>query len=204
MKLHSINNNPNYSAIILAGGNSTRMGFPKPWLLKKSNTFLSEIIKSYKFLGIKNIVVVLNEKFTTSRWENELIEVESNATLIKNYLPNKGRLYSLQLGLKAVKSDLVFIHNVDNPFVEKETLEKLTNHTELNGVTIPIFKEKGGHPVIISKLVKKEIINNYQNYKILKEVFSKFPKKYVEVKSNSILKNINTLQELEACKYELV
>lgn len=197
------NNNQKYSVIILAGGNSLRMGSPKAWLLKGNTTFLSEIIKSYQLFGIETITVVLNEKFTTSEWKNELSEIKSNATLIKNCSPEKGRLYSLQLGLKAVKSDFAFIHNVDNPFVENEVLEELINHTEINGVTIPTFKEKGGHPVIINEVVKKEIIDNYQNYETLKEVLANFPKKYIEVKSNSILKNINTPQELETYKYEL-
>lgn len=197
------NYNQIYSVIVLAGGNSLRMGSPKAWLLKGNTTFLSEIIKSYQLFGIETITVVLNEKFTTSEWKNELSEIKSNTTLIKNCSPEKGRLYSLQLGLKAVKSDFVFIHNVDNPFVENEVLKELIHQTEINGVTIPTFKEKGGHPVIINGVVKKEIIDNYQNYETLKEVFANFPKKYIEVKSNSILKNINTPQELESYKYEL-
>ena len=194
----------NSSAIILAGGNSSRMNYPKPWLKINSQvTFLASIINSFITYGIKDIVVVLNEKFTNSKWKNELSAIEKNCSIVLNNEPDKGRLYSLRLGLKHTKSNNVLIHNVDSPFVENEVLELLFNNIELNGITIPSHNEKGGHPVIISKAVKEEIINNYKNHKTLKEVFSNFPKKYIEVDSNSILKNINTPHDLKEVIHEL-
>lgn len=194
----------NYSAIILAGGHSSRMGYPKPWLKKENgNTFLAEIVTVFKRFGIKDVIVVLNEKFTSHDWEKELTEIEKDATVIKNSNPEKGRLYSLKLGLENVKSDCFFIHNVDNPFVKSEVLEQLADNLVANGITIPSYQDKGGHPVIINNEVKNEIINNYKNHKTLKNVFAHFPKKHIEVNSNSILKNINTPQELEEANYEL-
>ncbi len=203
MNLGIEHNFSSISVIILAGGNATRMGFPKPWLLKGNTTFLKEIVDSYLRFGIENIIVILNEKFATPEWENELGEVNGNASIIKNHFPEKGRLHSIYLGLKEVKSDYIFIHNCDNPFVEDEVLNKLTSNINKGAILIPTFTDKGGHPVVINKLVRKEILNNYQHYNTLNEVFSNFSKKRVKVRSNSILKNINTPQELEAYKYEL-
>ena len=191
------------SVIILAGGKSVRMGYPKPWLKKNNDTtFLVEIVSTFKNFGVDDIVVVLNDKLMTKEWENQLIRVKQNALVIKNHVPEKGRLYSLQLGLKATKYDTLFIHNVDNPFIENEVLEQLSNKVETRGVTIPSYQGRGGHPVIISKTVKNEIINNYQNHTTLKEIFTCFTKTYIDVNSNSILKNINTPQDLAKAKYE--
>ena len=196
--------NNNYSVIILAGGHSSRMGYPKAWVkMDNGSTFLSAIVSSFIEFGISEVIVVLNKSFANNDWKEELSAVKQNATIIKNSNPEKGRLYSLQLGLNAIKNDTVFIHNVDNPFIENSVLKLLSNNVELNGITIPSFKEKGGHPVVINRKVKSEIINNYQNYETLKEVFTHFPKKYIEVNSSSILKNINTPQELEELRYEL-
>ncbi len=196
--------NHNYSTIILAGGNAARMNYPKPWLrLDNDITFLAEIVTAFKSFGITDIVVVLNTKFTTKEWSKEFLMIEQNTTIIKNPYPEKGRLFSLQLGLKAIKNNTVFIHNVDNPFIENDVLAQLSNNIENNGITIPSFNNKGGHPVIINESVKNEIINNYKNYKTLKEVFKHFPKKYVEVKNSSILRNINTPEELKKAKNEL-
>jgi CTP:molybdopterin cytidylyltransferase MocA len=194
----------NSSVIVLAGGDSSRMGLPKSWLeLDNGITFLETIVSSFKQFGFDDIVVVLNAKYTKIEWVEELSKIKQYTTIIKNSNPEKGRLYSLQLGLNAIKNDTVFIHNVDNPFIENSVLKLLSNNVELNGITIPSFKEKGGHPVVINRKVKSEIINNYQNYETLKEVFTHFPKKYIEVNSSSILKNINTPQELEELRHEL-
>ena len=179
------------------------MGSPKCWLKIRDATFLLEIANLYNSNGVKNIVIVLNEKFTGLSWDKEVIEVEKIAFLIKNNSPEKGRLYSLQLGLKAIKSDFVFIHNVDNPFVDNVVLKNLIEHNKLKEIIIPTFNNKGGHPVIINRTIQNEIIENYDSYKTLKEIFSNYSKEYIEVDSKSILKNINTPQELEQMKYEL-
>ncbi|MCB9363401.1 MAG: NTP transferase domain-containing protein [Flavobacteriales bacterium] len=195
----------NIAVIILAGGHSSRMGYPKPWLKNDDNvTFLSEIITSYKQFGINEVIVVLNEKFTTREWENELLISSENATIIKNNLVDKGRLHSLQLGLNHSSSDFNIIHNVDNPFVEYKVLAKLLTDIENQEIIIPTYNNKGGHPVIISKNVKNEITNNYNEYSTLKDVFFKFKKKYVDVNSNTILININTPKDLESLFYEPV
>jgi len=192
------------SAIILAGGNSVRMGFPKAWLRTKDNmSFLAAIVNTYKSSGIVDIVVVLNAKFATKEWEKEIANIDKSATIIKNSKPEKGRLYSLHLGLNRVVNESTFIHNVDNPFVESIVLDQLSNCINTYGVSIPSFQGKGGHPVIISQPIALEIAQHFSKYKTLKDVFSKFPKTYVEVNSNSILKNLNTPQELAALKYEL-
>ena len=197
--------NYNYSVIIIAGGNSYRMGYPKLWLKDDNGiSFLSTICNTYKRCGFADIIVVINEKFTTKEWKNEIALVEGFTTIIINSKPENGRLYSLSLGLKAVKTDSIFIHNVDNPFIEKEVIEQLVKEGNKNGVTIPTYKGKGGHPVIIDTNVKFEITSNYSNYKTLKEVFEHFPKKRVEVNSDSILSNINTPEQLAKTNYELV
>ncbi|KAA3652953.1 MAG: hypothetical protein DWP98_00590 [Bacteroidetes bacterium] len=193
------------TALILAGGHSSRMAFPKTW--KKTSegiTFLNNIVRLYKNAGVLNVVVVLNEKFTREQWENELLEIKSSAILVKNSYPTKGRLYSLQLGLRFCPSKFVFIHNVDSPFTPSVVIDKILNQVEENGVTIPSFKGKGGHPVLISNAVKNEIINRYESYETLRDVFACFPKKYVAVENASVLQNINTPQDLALFNYEVV
>ena len=204
MKSNCNTNLKDCSAIILAGGNSSRMGYPKPWVKKENGkTFLLDIVTSFIDFGILEVIVVLNKSFVTNNWKEVLAEVERNSTIIENTKPEKGRLYSLSLGLKASTSNFIFIHNVDSPFVEKETLAQLSGRIEINGITIPSYQSKGGHPVIINNAVSTEIVNNYENYETLKEVFNHFPKKYIEVDSDSILKNINTPEQLTETNYEL-
>lgn len=194
-----------FTVIILAGGHSSRMGEPKPWIKNESGiTFLNEIISSYVQFGISNIIVVLNELFTKEQWQKEYQIVNKKAIIVKNNQVDKGRLFSLKLGLTYSNDNYNIIHNVDNPFVEYKVLNELFNNINENGVTIPTYNNKGGHPIIINEKVKKEIISNYKQYTTLKELLLKFDKKYVAVESNSILTNINTKEDLESMMYELV
>ena len=203
MKLNT--DNIDLSLIILAGGRSSRMGHPKPWLRKENGiTFLNDIITSYRQFGIDNIIVVLNEEFTQNDWEENFLAINKKAIIIKNNQVDKGRLHSLQLGLSHSSSALNIIHNVDNPFVEYKVLTELLADIENQEIIIPTYNDIGGHPVIINKNVKTEITSNYKKYNTLKDVFSKFKKKYVNVDSNTILININTPKDLETLFYEPV
>lgn len=194
-----------YSAIILAGGNSSRMGYPKPWLKDDDGLYyLQRIINTYKKCGIEDIVVVLNKKFAIGNWETQVKSVNEDAVVVLNSTPEKGRLYSLQLGLQQAQNDLVFIHNTDNPFVKSETIYQLISASKNNAITNPLFGNKGGHPVVINTEVKKEIIKNFHYYNTLKEVFNEFNTVYIKVNDEHVLKNINTPEEYEAMKHELV
>jgi len=196
--------NNSCSVIILAGGHSSRMGSPKSWLRINNDTFCNQIVSTYFNYGITDITVILNEKHATKEWEKELKMVSQKATIVINPYPNNGRLFSIYLGLKSVKNNSVFIHNVDHPFIDVEVLKQLENNINTAEVIIPSYLGKGGHPVLITENVINEISTNYQGYKSLKEALGFFTKKHIDVNSNSILNNINTPQHFEALINESV
>lgn len=194
------------AVIVLAGGNSSRMSFPKPWLIFEDNvTFLETIINKYKCAGFKKMVISLNKAFFLTDYTNRIEFLELHATIIQNSYPEKGRLYSLYIALKELKEvDFAFIHNVDNPFVDVEVINTLYKESNDMGSTIPSYHGKAGHPIIISKIVIDEIINHYEKYSSLKDVINGFDKKYVEVNDSKILININTPQDYNNVMNELV
>ena len=194
------------AVIVLAGGNSSRMNFPKPWLIFEDNaTFLETIINRYKCLGFKKMLISLNKAFFLTDYTDRIEFLELHATIIQNSYPEKGRLYSLYIALKELTSvDFAIIHNVDNPFVDDEAIHTLCKERNLNGTTIPTFNQKAGHPIIIGKAIMNEIINNYEKYESLKEMINEFDKKYVEVNSSRILININTPQDYNKVINEFV
>ena len=183
------------SVLILAGGESSRMKFPKPWLKKDYyHTFLSSIIHQYRSLGFINIVVVLNENFAINEWRKNFLVCDKLAKIVLNTSPEKGRLHSIFLGLKGISSPYTLLHNVDNPYVNNEAINSILKNYK-DDITIPQFEGKGGHPVLFNLKVRKEIIENYHQYGSLKDVFEKFNRNYVNVNSNTIHQNINTPSE---------
>lgn len=185
------------SLILLSGGKSTRMGTPKAWVkLYNKGSFAEQILSCYNTFDLQKQVLVLNKIHQNKAEEAKLKQLFSPLHIIYNPKTEKGRLYSLKIGLEQITTDLCFIHNIDQPFVTKETLEALLNQSSYGDVVIPTYHEKGGHPILISKNIINELKSQYKKYATLKELLNQFGKTYVAVHSDEILTNINTPDEL--------
>lgn len=192
-------------AIILAGGKSSRMNFPKPWLpYSSSELFLEHIVNSYRQVGVDDLVVVINNEFCLDPWLQRVEKLSKHVTLIKNHNPEKGRLYSLKLGIRAMKKSFVLIHNVDNPFLDEQMYNGLISNLNMEGATVPSYLGKGGHPIVINSLIQNEITNTEEDCKSLREVLGKHSVTRVEVLTDTILTNLNTPLEYQKIVGEIV
>ncbi len=180
-------------ALILAAGASSRMGRPKLSLaFDKNNSFIEHIAGQYDALGCTEIRSVVNLAHF-SYYRKALLPPK--ATYIINKEPQSSRFYSLQLGLQAIKNpQAVFVHNVDNPFVEKDVLQKMIALLDHADYVTPRYRGRGGHPVLLSKKVVQAIVNTKGSEPILSDFLKDFRRKSVAVSYASILTNINTPQ----------
>jgi molybdenum cofactor cytidylyltransferase len=197
--------NDRIGAIILAGGKSSRMKFPKPWLsYDDDKLFLEHIIDVYKRAGISNVVIVLNHSYCTGKWLKYFKLIENDAIVTQNPQPDLGRIHSIKLGIRSLKKPFAFIQNVDNPFVKTDVIEMLRNNANLHGTTIPTHLGKGGHPILINDSVQLEILKSPEKERNLRTIISKFPNQRIEVKDSALLKNINTPEEYKQVMNGLV
>ena len=137
-----------FSTIILSSGLSERMGQPKA-LLKwdQSTTFIEKIINEFLKAGSESVICMINE--ITEPFCKKMI-VPQNVKFIVNHHPDWGRFYSIRTGLNEVKdSNFCFVHNVDNPFVSLEAINKLLAKRNPDAWCSPVYMEKGGHPVLL-------------------------------------------------------
>lgn len=186
--------------LILAGGKSERMNFPKAYLLFKEQTFLKRIVEEYYNAGIKNIFVLLNEDFCVEKWKKFIDQIKLKATIIKNPDPERGRFHSLKLGLKKMRDlEFCFIQNIDNPFVNKNIITSLIAVRNSAGYASPQFMGKNGHPVLISKKIIRHLNSLPEGNFNLKNILSEFSRHIVQVNNNDILININTAEEYKRC-----
>jgi molybdenum cofactor cytidylyltransferase len=186
------------SAVILAAGLSSRMGQPK-FLLKLPNgkTFLEEIVEKFHKFGCAEIIVVLN-KDGISALNTSQILLPDNTKIVENPHPEKERFYSLQCGLKALKKDNpVFVHNVDNPFVDHKVLADLYSNLKGYDYVKPVFEGKGGHPVLFSRKLVNDINSEPLVAIKLNEYLQNKMSAIVEINEPSILTNINTIEDLD-------
>lgn len=194
-----INKSNNETAvIILAAGKSQRMGTPKFFLkYDKNRCFLQKIIEDYMIWGINEIIVVLNptglKKVSTSK-----LDLPGKTIITVNDKHPTSRFYSIKKGLCAIKkATSALIHNVDNPFVEKDVLDSLIANKNKGDYIVPQYKNKGGHPILINhEIIKNTIIedNYYNNFK---EFLNSYTKIYVAANNDKILVNINSPTDFE-------
>lgn len=184
------------SVVILAAGNSGRMGEPKSLLKWDENeTFIQKIIDEYKKFGCESIVVVVNNA-VIDLYEKYSYNFFSDITLVINNHLEWERFYSVKLGLNALKDkQFCFIQNVDNPFVSQNLLQLLFADKDFFSYNVPYYKDKGGHPILINKQIINSILNTFENDLNLKNVLSPFNKKKIAVDDETIFYNINNKQE---------
>jgi molybdenum cofactor cytidylyltransferase len=153
---------PGLYAVILAAGQSTRMGTDKallPWPPAASGsastgqTFLSAAIRALDLFSDKVIVVV-------GKNENNLAPVvyANGASLVRNPDPDRGQFSSLQVGLREVLSegrDSAMVTLVDRPPATAATLKTLcsafTDAASDVWAVVPEFNGKHGHPYLVAR-----------------------------------------------------
>ena len=185
----------NITLIILAAGNSSRMGSPKG-LLKINNDFLiNHHINNFKNLKGEKIIV------TTGIHHEEYKKViDENISIIKNNKISLGQFHSIQLALKNLKTDSAFLMPVDTHPLKEQTIMQIYKNADNYKVCVPTYNGLGGHPIFMnSDFIKsiKSISKNNQNFRLdyqIKKLNSNSLKR-VEIDDSGICSNINTLKD---------
>ncbi len=140
------------AGLILAAGESSRMGQDKALLLYRGRTFLETIISTLSRAGISRIVVVLGHHAEAIQRAVRLEGVE----VVVNRKWTLGQTTSLQAGVMTLSSaevEAMVVCLVDQPLVSPDTIKKLVQAFEEAGapVVIPTCQSLRGHPVIIGR-----------------------------------------------------
>ena len=145
--------------VILAAGDSTRMGSPKALLLTPDGrTFVAAIVQTFTTAGVGDIVVV------TGRDHDRIVEALASARLpvfpriARNENPSRGQLSSLLTGMDAVvtsDTEAVVVTLVDVPLVAPETVRLVVSEWQRTRAPIvrPAIGERHGHPVVFDQRV---------------------------------------------------
>ncbi len=188
----------NYGAIILAGGKSERMNYPKPFLTDNGKNFLQKIVEEYYYSRVKDICLVINRNFCEGEWKKHFEQVVPYVKTIEKTDPEEGRFHSIKLGIKnLLYADFLFIQNADNPFVNNRIITSLKRHRLALGYTQLFHQGHKGHPILISKRIINTINNIHDNDYNLRTILEDFPKTDLETEDNRVLANINTQEDYQ-------
>ncbi|MBE0663901.1 MAG: NTP transferase domain-containing protein [Bacteroidales bacterium] len=190
--------NKTTSVLLLAAGFSERMGQEKFALeFTPGVSFLEHIVHQYHQFGCGKIVVVVNPRGEKIIKQN-LFQFPGKVEVVVNAYPERGRFASVKTGLMSLQNeDFVFLQNIDNPDISVDWLTALLDHVGNTDYTYPVFRGKGGHPVLIRKMIVHEIINEKADDMILKVFLNRFIKSTIEINDFGMLTNINTLKDYQ-------
>jgi len=183
--------------VILAAGRSERMKEMKAFLHYDENVrFIEKILSTYSGWGCSEIVVVTNPE-TMQRMKLAGM-VPSTVTMVVNDHLEFERFFSVKLGLGAIRlSSFCFIQNVDNPFIDSQILDLIYEHRSNEKYVSPVFKGKGGHPVLLNRENMNRICKWNVNSANFKEVLGTFECRNVEMPDDRVLININSPEEYQ-------
>ncbi|MBA7641427.1 Molybdenum cofactor cytidylyltransferase [subsurface metagenome] len=147
------------NAIILAAGQSKRMGKLKPLLRFNDKTFLDRIISVLKLSDADRITVVLGAEAETITKSVDLSG--TNVVINKDY--QKGQLSSLIAAIeqRQQETDAVLVCLADAPFITEEVVNRIISKFKEtnNPIVVPVFNKKRGHPVLFSSSLFNELLN---------------------------------------------
>ena len=180
----------NFSAVILASGLSERMGQPKALLQwDNSITFLEKIVNEYSKAGCTEIIYVINKKIEPFCKD---LNLPTEAKPVMNLHPEWGRFYSIKIGTQEAKDcDFCFIQNVDNPFVDVEIIKTIYSERNSEAWCSPVYKEKGGHPILLPKWIIQKMPQINDNDTSLLDFLNPFKRIKIEAPNDLILRNLN-------------
>ena len=146
------------AGIILAAGESTRMGTDKALLDYAGTTFLQRLI-DLLLPRASPLVVVLGhnaEKIRATLAPHPDLQIVIN----ENY--PAGQLSSLQAGIRALPGDVpgALVTLVDHPAVAGSTLDLILERFRSGAppLLIPLHQGRRGHPVFFSRKLLNEIL----------------------------------------------
>ena len=150
-------------AVILAAGESSRMGQPKALLPIDGVRFIERIVTALKSSGIAKIFVVLGHNAEDMRRQIEELPV----TIIINPEYKKGQLSSLQTAIQHLESlqmsdgvEGILVHLVDHPYINPNLVKLIIQRFQetKKSIVVPRFRGRRGHPVLFARSLLSELL----------------------------------------------
>ena len=187
-------------AILLAAGESRRMGQLKALLPWQGVSLIKHQVASLRAGGVDQVVVVLGHR--SDELKSELGDTAGVSwQLNPDYL--QGKTTSIKAGLNALGTDqpqALLLLNVDQPRSAGVIRFLLEGHLSQGSlITIPTHNGKGGHPIILSPTLLDELRRIDEESFGIKAVVQRHldGTRRVEMDSPEVLWDLNTPEEYQ-------
>jgi len=188
------------SAIVLAAGESRRMGRPKQLLTWQGKTLLQHVLESLINSDADEIILVLGHEAEAIR--KSLTEFQIKIVINPDY--NQGMASSLRQGLLAMdpRSEAFLVLLADQPGIGPEIMNRMIREFQRadprRGIVRPVYRGLRGHPVLIGVRYLQETLQ-LQGDVGARQILVNHPTDIleIEVDQDGILKDIDTPEEYQ-------
>lgn len=178
------------AAILLAAGQSTRMGSSKGLLPWQGKTLFEHQLHVLEASKLSQIIVV------TGYGSRHFLQMTANysVTAVKNTNYLGGKCASILTGLQIVdkESEAILIAAVDqptDPVIVAQLIKALKENNAF--ISVPVNGGKRGHPVLFSAKIMEDLHSIREETKGLRNLFQKYHTKVIEVPIHNSLINLN-------------
>jgi len=145
-------------AVILAAGESRRMGTQKLLLPFGDATVVEAVVRTALASGVDRAVAVLGADREAVRAKLE----PSGVDFAVNEQFADGMLSSIQTGFRAIppEAEAAVIMLGDQPFLPPPVVDAVVRgyRESLKGIVIPVFRTRRGHPVLVDLKYRDEVL----------------------------------------------
>jgi molybdenum cofactor cytidylyltransferase len=147
-------------AVVLAAGESSRMGRPKALLPIEGKSFIERIVAELERTAVGKIIIVLGHDAAALRPKIEHLPV----TIVVNPDYKKGQLSSLQAAVRYLSSappvEGMLVHLVDHPYLNAALVDSMIRrfYESHPAIVVPRYGGRRGHPVIFSASLFDELL----------------------------------------------
>lgn len=188
-------------AVLLAAGESRRMARLKALLPWQGTTLLDHQVSTLKSAGVHRVVVVLGARAESLR---PIVAGREGVTWVVNPRYAQGKTTSIKAGLASLGPEppgAVLFLNVDQPRSPQTIQNLLSEHNARGGlITIPTYKGKGGHPIIVAPALLAELGSIDEESLGIKAVVRRHEADVcrLEVADPEVLWDLNTPEDYQA------
>jgi molybdenum cofactor cytidylyltransferase len=182
------------AGILLAAGESTRMGQLKALLPWRGTTLIQSQLDEMRAAELSPLLVVLGHR------REELAPLVGEAQVIVNDRYREGKSTSIVAAaraLQALQADAAILVAVDQP-TEASVLRALSAAGGL--IVIPSIDHRRGHPTLFRRPVLAELATITEEREGLREVMNRHEAdiRYVDVDTDIVRANLNAPEDYEA------